>query len=128
MVLPNATKEVPEALLSLISHGAGMDKTDQAFWQVFHAAEAKMAASNPIDALSPQLPGDMPVTVELDGLVHAWGILRREADRRNMTCADLVAIMSEERKSDLPAWWLVLAADRAIGVLPESHEPSRQRS
>ena len=65
------------------------------------------------------LPADpVPaVTVTLPGPVHAFGVLRREAERRGVSCAELIAVMSAERKAELPPWWLEIAEKREVGVL-----------
>ena len=92
-----------------------MDRLDQAFWQVFHAVEAQMSGPEILDSL----PADpVPaVTVTLPGPVHAFGVLRREAERRGVSCAELIAVMSAERKAELPPWWLEIAEKREVGVL-----------
>ncbi len=94
-----------------------MERIDQAFWQVFHAVEAKVSGLEVIDRLPDDGGIDQTVAIELSGPVHAMGVLRREAERRGISCPELIAILSAERRSDLPAWWLALAADRAVGVL-----------
>jgi hypothetical protein len=93
-----------------------MDSVDQAFWQLFHAVEAKVADPAIIDTLPADPDPTEPVAIELPGPVHAFGVLRREAERRGMSCPELIAILSEERKADLPAWWLAAAKNRAVGV------------
>src|SRR5260221_595674 len=98
-----------------ILRGIIMDRLDQAFWQVFHAVEAQMSGPEILDSL----PADpVPaVTVTLPGPVHAFGVLRREAERRGVSCAELIAVMSAERKAELPPWWLEIAEKREVGVL-----------
>lgn len=95
-----------------------MDAVDQAFWQVFHSVAAKIADANVIDDLPSAASGDDAVTIELPAPVHAVGVLRREAKRRGLSYPDLIANLSEERRSDLPDWWLEIARGREIGALP----------
>src|SRR5215471_11477752 len=100
-----------------------MNTIDQAFWQLFHAVQAKMADPAIIDALPADPDPSQAVAVELSGPVHAMSVLRREAERRAISCPELIARLSEERKADLPAWWLMVAANRAVGVLDRDGEP-----
>jgi hypothetical protein len=94
-----------------------MDSIDQAFWQLFHAVDAKMRDPTIIDTLTPDTDPAGSVAIELPGPVHALGVLRREAERRGVSPPELIAILSEERKADLPEWWLAAAENRAVGVL-----------
>lgn len=92
-----------------------MDTLDQAFWQLFHAVEAKLADEALVDGLPEALP-DGIVEIELKAPPHAMGILRREAERRQLDYPTLIAVMSEERAKDLPSWWMLIARNRSVGV------------
>ena len=94
-----------------------MDSIDQAFWQLFHAVDAKMSDPGILDTLPADPDPAQSVAIDLPGPVHAFGVLRREAERRGVSAPELIAILSEERKADLPAWWLAAAKNRAVGVL-----------
>ncbi len=95
-----------------------MDRVDQAFWQLFHAVEDRLSDIDPTD-LKPAAPAtNEAVAVDLNGPPHALGVLRREAERRGLACEALIATMSEERRGDLPEWWLSLARTHAIGAPP----------
>jgi hypothetical protein len=95
-----------------------MDRIDQAFWQLFHAVAAKLAEAERQGTLTPSHPNEDDVTIALSGPVHAVGVLRREAEQRGVSYPDLIASLSEERRSDLPDWWLAIARDGTIGALP----------
>ena len=95
-----------------------MDRIDQAFWQLFHAVAAKIAEAEQQGALRPSDPQAESVTIALSGPVHAVGVLRREAEQRGLSYPDLIASLSEERRSELPEWWLGIARDGTIGALP----------
>ena len=94
-----------------------MNTVDQAFWQLFHAVQAKMSDPAIIDALPAGADPSQSIALELSGPVHALGVLRREAERRAISCPELIARLSEERKAELPQWWLVVAASRGVGRL-----------
>jgi hypothetical protein len=101
--------------------GVPVVTVDQAFWQLFHAVEARLSSVESIDRLaSPGVePGtDDAVALNLGAPVHAVGVLRREAERRHIDYPTLIAALSEERRGDLPAWWLAIARSRGVGVLP----------
>ena len=96
---------------------APINTLDQAFWQLFHAVEATLAD----DALPDSVRGADPkgsVEIDFNAPPHAMGILRREAERRGVDYPALIAALSEERQADLPAWWMVIARSRAVGVEP----------
>ncbi len=91
---------------------------DQAFWQLFHAVEDRLSEIEPADLKPEAAPTDGAVALDLNGPPHALGVLRREAERRGVACEALIATLSEERRSDLPEWWLSLARTHAIGAPP----------
>ena len=93
-----------------------MERVDQAFWQLFHAVEDRLAETDVAKSATPD--DDGAVAVDLNGPPHALGVLRREAERRGMACEALIATLSEERRGDLPEWWLALARTHAIGAPP----------
>jgi hypothetical protein len=93
-----------------------MDTVDQAFWQLFHAVEAKMSSAEVVDAL-PAPASDGAVVMALDAPIHAIGVLRREAERRGVDYPALIAALSEERRTDLPDWWIVVARGGGVGNL-----------
>src|ERR1700733_5818094 len=90
---------------------SSMNTLDQAFWQLFHAVDARLAD----DALLDQLPKanrSGVVEIDLKAPPHTMGILRREAERRGVDYPVLIAAMSEERATELPAWWMAIARNR----------------
>lgn len=93
-----------------------MDKVDQAFWQLFHAVEAKMSSADVVDAL-PTPASDGAVVMALDAPIHAVSVLRREAERRGVEYPALIAALSEERRTDLPDWWILVARGGGVGKL-----------
>ena len=95
-----------------------MERVDQAFWQLFHAVEDRLSEIDIAGLKASASPGDGAVAVDLNGPPHALGVLRREAERRGMACEALIATLSEERRGDLPEWWLALARTHAIGAPP----------
>ncbi|MBV8166490.1 MAG: hypothetical protein JO021_06825 [Alphaproteobacteria bacterium] len=95
-----------------------MERVDQAFWQLFHAVEDRLSEIDLADLKPAAAPSSGAVAVDLNGPPHALGVLRREAERRGVACEALIATLSEERRGDLPEWWLALARTRAIGAPP----------
>ncbi|MBI3516644.1 MAG: hypothetical protein HY060_21640 [Proteobacteria bacterium] len=96
-----------------------MDRLDQAFWQLFHAVEAKVSEPDVLDNLPADPNPADAVAITLPGPIHAFSVLRREAERRGVSCPELIAVMSAERQSELPPWWLEIAEKRAVGVPPQ---------
>jgi hypothetical protein len=95
-----------------------MDRIDQAFWQLFHAVEDRLSEIDVSNITTVAPPSDGAVAVDLNAPTHALGVLRREAERRGLAYEALIAAMSEERRGDLPEWWLALARTHAIGTPP----------
>jgi hypothetical protein len=101
-----------------------MDNVDQAFWQLFHAVQSKLADPAIIDALPPRSGLSEAVVLDLPAPVHALGVLRREAERCGVSYPELIATLSTERQSELPAWWLAVASDHAVGAFDRRSEAS----
>jgi len=101
-----------------------MDNVDQAFWQLFHAVQSKLADPEIIDALPPESGLTEAVVIDLPAPVHALGVLRREAERRGIGYPELIAVLSVERQADLPEWWLVVASSHAVGAFDRSSTAS----
>jgi hypothetical protein len=101
-----------------------VDNVDQAFWQLFHAVESKLADPEIIDALPAQSGLSEAVVIDLPAPVHALGVLRREAERRGVAYPELIAALSVERQADLPAWWLAVASSHAVGAFDRSDAAS----
>jgi hypothetical protein len=94
-----------------------MNTLDQAFWQLFHAVDASLADDALLGRLRDADPNGV-VEIDLNAPAHTMGILRREAERRGSDYPALIAAMSEERAAELPAWWMAIARNRAVGVEP----------
>jgi len=101
-----------------------MDNVDQAFWQLFHAVQSKLADPEIIDSVPPQSGLSEAVVIDLPAPVHALGVLRREAERRGIGYPELIAALSAERQSELPAWWLAIASSHAVGAFDRSSAAS----
>jgi hypothetical protein len=94
-----------------------MSTVDQAFWQLFHAVDETLADDALLDRLRSADPNGA-VEIDFNASPHAMGILRREAERRGVGYPALIAALSEERATQLPAWWMAIARSRLIGVEP----------
>ncbi len=75
-----------------------------------------MSSADVVDALPTPAP-DGEVVIALDAPIHAVSVLRREAERRGVDYPALIAAMSEERRPDLPEWWILVARGGGVGNL-----------
>jgi hypothetical protein len=96
-----------------------VDKIDQAFWQLFHAVNAAVSDEALLEKL-PDSTTDGAVTLNLNAPPHAVGVLRREAERRGVDYPALIGALSEERRDELPGWWMMIARRNDVGVLMSS--------